>query len=64
MGIAMSFINSNVNIVIPKAKNMFEPRIFHTLLDISMAEEYFLDLQMALSVVDELNLNTRIWTKE
>ena len=43
---------------------MFEPRIFHTLLDISMAEEYFLDLQMALSVVEELNLNTRIWTKE
>ena len=63
MGIAMSFINSNVNIAIPKAKDMFEPRIFHTLLDIRMAEEYFLDLEMALSVVDELNLNTRIWTK-
>ena len=63
-GIALSFINSNVNIAISTVKNMFEPKIFRTLLDPAMTEEYFFDLETALSIVDELNLNTRIWTKE
>jgi hypothetical protein len=33
------------------------------LLDPSTLAEYFEELKFALAVVDELNLNTRIWTK-
>ncbi len=62
--IYLSFVDSNIFIAIPYTKNLFEPNIFKTLLDFSVVEEYFSDLKAALDIVDELNLNTRIWTKE
>ncbi len=62
--ISLSFVSSNVHVAIPTAKNMFEPRIFKTVLDFGIAREYLEDLQLALGVVDDLNLNTRIWSKE
>jgi hypothetical protein len=45
-------------------RNLFEPNIFKSLLDFKVIEEYFTDLKTALDIVEELNLNTRIWTKE
>ena len=62
--IFLSFVASNVNVAISMNKDMFEPRIFRTLLDFSVAQAYLEDLQFAMGIVDELNLNTRIWTKE
>ncbi|MFT5169968.1 MAG: hypothetical protein ACI8Q2_000583, partial [Candidatus Omnitrophota bacterium] len=44
--------------------NLFEPRIFKTLLDFKPIEEYFEDLSFAIGIVEDLNLNTRIWSKE
>lgn len=62
--VSMSFLNSNVYIAIRYFKNLFEPRIFQTLLDFRPIQEYFEDLQLAVGIVEDLNLNTRIWTKE
>jgi len=62
--IYLSFVHSTVCVAVTTGKNMFEPRIFRTLLDFDLAGEYFQDLQLATGIVDELNLNTRIWTKE
>jgi len=59
-----SFIGGKVNIGISSQKNRFEPRLFSTVLDIEMAREFVNDLQLALGIVEDLNLNTRIWTKE
>lgn len=59
-----SFTGGEVNIGISSTKNRFEPKLFSTLLDIEMAREFVTDLQLALGIVDDLNLNTRIWTKE
>jgi len=59
-----SFIGGEVNIGISSTKNRFEPKLFSTVLDIEMAREFVEDLQLALGIVDDLNLNTRIWTKE
>jgi len=53
-----------VYVAITTGKDMFEPRIFRSLLDFGMCQEYFSDLQMILDIVEDLNLNTRIWTKE
>jgi len=61
--IALSFVGSNVNLAITTGKNMFEPRLFSPLTDFSMATEYLADLGLAVGIVEELNLNTRIWTK-
>jgi hypothetical protein len=47
--------------------NYFEPPSLFApadkLLDPSTLAQYFEELKFALAVVDELNLNTRIWTK-
>ena len=61
--IFLSFIGSMVFVAVSYTKNLFEPRIFRTLLDFEPIREYFEDLQLALGIVDDLNLNTRIWSK-
>ncbi len=61
--IYLSFIGSMVFVAISYKRNLFEPRIFETLLDFEPVREYFEDLQVAVGIVDDLNLNTRIWTK-
>lgn len=62
--IRLSFLNSNVYVAILYYKNLFEPRIFQTLLDFKPIQEYFEDLQLATGIVEDLSLNLRIWTKE
>lgn len=60
----LSFTGSNVNVAITMNRDLFEPRIFSTLLNFNVARQYLEDLQFAVGIVDELNLNNRIWTKE
>lgn len=59
-----SFVGSMVFVAISYKRNLFEPRIFRTVLDFEPIREYFEDLQLAVGIVDDLNLNTRIWSKE
>ena len=61
--ICMSFVASKVFVAIPYDKPLFEPSIFKTLVDFSKIREYFEDLQIAIKIVEDLNLNTRIWSK-
>ncbi|MCG2712230.1 MAG: DUF3137 domain-containing protein [Candidatus Omnitrophica bacterium] len=61
--ICFSFIGSKVYVAVSYGRNLFEPRIFRTLLDFSPIGQYFEDFQMAVGIVEDLNLNTRIWTK-
>ncbi len=59
--IYISFRNNRIYVAISYIKNLFEPKIFKTLLDFAIIREYFEDLQLAVSLVDDLNLNIRIW---
>jgi len=61
--IALSFVGSEVFVALPYTKNLFEPRLFSTLLDFGTVAHYFEDLQLAMGIVEDLNLNTRIWSK-
>jgi len=61
--ISLSFYKSNIYIAIPISKDFFEPRLFRTIIDQEKTEEYFEDMKMVLEIIDELNLNTRIWSK-
>jgi len=61
--IYLSFVGSMVFVGISYSRSLFEPRIFRTLLDFEPIREYFEDLRLAIGIVDDLNLNTRIWTK-
>jgi len=62
--VSISFAESSVFVGVAYARDLFEPRLFSSLLDPSWARSYFDDVTMAVGIVDDLNLNTRIWTKE
>jgi hypothetical protein len=66
--VRLSFIASRVFVAISTYHNYFEPPSLFApadkLLDPSTLAQYFEELKFALAVVDELNLNTRIWTKQ
>jgi hypothetical protein len=62
--IQLSFVDSNVFISVPVYKNLFEARIFSSLVNQKRLETYFHHLELCSGIVDDLNLNNRIWTKE
>ena len=59
--IQLSFAASKVFIAIPYNRALFEPRLEGTIVDIEPIREYVEDFQLALSLVEDLKLNTRIW---
>ncbi|RJP55905.1 MAG: DUF3137 domain-containing protein [Candidatus Auribacter fodinae] len=62
--LALSFVNSRLYIALTTNKNMLEPRLFRTLLNFKLVQEYFEDLKLAVDIVEDLNLNRRIWSKQ
>jgi len=59
-----SFAGSNIHIAIDTDRDMFEMSLSRSLLDPQVVQEQLRDLQFVCGVVDDLDLNTRIWTKE
>ncbi|MBL7214533.1 MAG: DUF3137 domain-containing protein [Phycisphaerae bacterium] len=62
--IYLSFTGSNVYVALPMTKNCFEPKYFDSVTDFAPIAEYYHDLCLVIGIVEDLNLNTRIWTKE
>lgn len=63
-GITLSFRNSTILVAIPDSKNRFEVSVWSPLDNLNTLKSDFAVLQSLLAIVDELNLNTRIWSKE
>jgi hypothetical protein len=61
--IHLSFTGSKIFVAVSLAKNMFEPAYFSSSADFKCIQDYYQDLTLAIGIVDDLNLNTRIWTK-
>jgi hypothetical protein len=62
--IYLSFVGSSIFVALSDTRPLFEPKIFSTILDFQTVCEYFEDLRVAVEIVEDLNLNTRIWCKE
>lgn len=62
--VALSFVGENLYIAIPTRKAYFEPKLFKPAADFDVVEEIYQDLDFITGIVEDLNLNTRIWTKE
>ena len=60
----LSFSESKLYVAIEFEKELFEPKIMESLLNISHIQEYYDDLKLVLDIVEDLNLNTRIWTQK
>jgi hypothetical protein len=61
---SFSFANSNIYNAIPLKKNMFEPPIYKSNYDYAIIRDTIDFMQIMISIVEELNLNTRIWSKQ
>ncbi len=59
----LSFIGESIHMAIDYNKDLFEPAIFHSLLDYKVAMEYVKTLHLAVSIVEELKLNQKLWSK-
>jgi hypothetical protein len=62
--VCISFVRSKMFIAIPCGKNLFEPVLFEKVSESGYLLEYFAFLNLAAGIVGELNLNTRIWSKD
>ena len=62
-GIRLSFVRSRVHVAISSHVGLFEPRMARKLSSYEAARRYFENVQLVLGIVEDLDLNTRIWTK-
>lgn len=62
--VGLSFRNSQVNIALTVRQNLFEAPFFKSMLDYELVANYFSYLLLCTGIVEDLDLNTRIWAKE
>lgn len=62
--VQFAFYDSIVCIALPIKENLFEASVFSSVIGETKIERYFDQLKRFTGIVEELNLNTRIWTKE
>ena len=64
-GVSLSFIDSHVYIGLPINRNLFEPSsLWESIDNFKQIEEYHYLVSLCMTIVELLDLNTRIWTKE
>ncbi len=59
----LSFINSKVFVAMQYNKQLFEPAFKESITNSDYIRTFYNELSACLSIVDDLNLNTRIWSK-
>jgi Protein of unknown function (DUF3137) len=61
--ISVSFVNNTIYVAIAYDEDLFEPKLFNSMLDFQPIQEYFENLQLVIGIVQDLNLNRRIWAR-
>ncbi|MBU0762912.1 MAG: DUF3137 domain-containing protein [Candidatus Altiarchaeota archaeon] len=61
--IYLSFVDDKLMVAIPYKKDQFEPKLFSSIVDFSQIQEFYGVLRLVTGIVEDLNLNTRIWSK-
>lgn len=59
----ISFVHSNIYVAIPVNGDTFEPCLFRSIVNRSLARRCFEALEQGTGIVEDLDLNTRIWSK-
>ena len=62
--VRLAFSGSEVYVAIAQSKNILEPDYKREAADREQVHQFASELALCFSVVEDLNLNTRIWTKE
>ena len=61
--LAISFVSNRLYCSIPNSRNLFEPPIFTSFLDIDFIFKSLEPVILYTSIIKDLNLNIRIWSK-
>lgn len=61
--VRFAFVGSRVYCALSISKDLFEPKIFSKAINLKDAESMYNLLKLNEIIIQELNLNTRIWTK-
>ena len=61
--VRLSFLESNVCIAIQHRRNLFEPRLDRPVDCQQQLQQIAGEIRICLDLIDQLNLNTRIWSK-
>ncbi|QUJ66313.1 DUF3137 domain-containing protein [Photobacterium sp. GJ3] len=61
--VALSFVGDSLHIGIPARKAYFEPKMFQSAVNFDAVKDIYQDLDFMTGIVEDLALNTRIWTK-
>jgi len=61
--ISLSFVNSKMFLAISSDKDIFNPKMGRSVFDSNMVHEFYNNILSCVQIVDDMNLNTRIWTK-
>ncbi|MGI9204170.1 MAG: DUF3137 domain-containing protein [Woeseiaceae bacterium] len=62
-GMRALFRDEKLVLALPVRRELFEPSLYRRASSTAQINEFVRDIKSLLQVVDELNLNTRIWTK-
>ena len=62
--IQLSFVNSKVYIALQTSQNFFNPSFLESALNQKIIEWFYYQIEGCMLIVKELNLNTRIWSKQ
>lgn len=59
--VAAAFVQSNLYVAIGYPETLFQPSLFRTMLNFEQVKKSFDALSLVLGIVEDLNLNVRIW---
>lgn len=62
--IQCSFVNNNIYLALPMKENLFESSLRRSVMNMNDVEEFYKDLLFCTSIVQTLDLDTRIWSKQ
>lgn len=62
--LALSFYDSKIVLMFERDGRLFEPNLNRPVHDLAQIKQFITDIQLCTSIVNDLDLNTRIWTKE
>lgn len=62
--VALSFVDGQIFVAISYPHDLFEPSYFKSVVNYDQMQSYFDDIRLVVEIVEDLNLNNRIWTKE
>ncbi len=61
--VSLSFLRGELHVAVSRSGELFEPSLTRSAFSLGHVDRYLAQVRGILAIIDDLNLNTRIWTK-